>query len=106
MADKCVGNGSFKRMFGETKITPEDALRLEDICKKIRGLDITALSKNSLYTAHDILTGGATFPTHARSAGDHTWQIYSEIDKITSNPPKSRGYITKLEKVYQTLRLK
>lgn len=105
--NKSVGNGgSFQKMFGRSGITKEEELQLQDICQKIRKLDITALSKNSLHTAHNILTGGATFPTTIKTPNEQAWHIYTELDTITKNPPPARSYINKLEKVYQALRLK
>lgn len=102
-ADK---SGSFNQIFGKTKITEDEKIKLLDVCQKIRKLDITSLSKNSLQTAHDILTGGATFPATVKTSSEQVWHIYSELDKITKNPPPARIYINKLEKVYQALRLR
>jgi hypothetical protein len=99
-------SGSFNQMFGRSKITDEERIKLFDICKKIRKLDITSLSKNSLQTAHDILTGGASFPATVKTSSEQAWHIYSELDTITKNPPPARLYINKLEKVYQALKLR
>lgn len=82
------------------QITSDEEIRLRDICDKIRALDVRNITKGSWFRAHDIITGGAP----CRVKKDTVGFICSEIEKITSDPPMSRGYLIKLERVYSVLK--
>jgi hypothetical protein len=82
------------------QINSDEELRLRDICDKIRALEVERISKRSLLKAHDIITGGAV----CKAKKDPVGFICSELEKITSDPPMSRGYLVKLERVYRVLK--
>ena len=103
MTPKRVGIAK-KASFEPSQISKDEEVRLIDVCNKIRSLNIHDLSDKGLLKAHDIITGGASLPEAIRAINKRAMFILDELDIITRNPPPTRTYINKLEKVYATLR--
>lgn len=106
MTAKLAGNNkeSFDRIFGGSKITIEEELRLKEVCKQIRKLSFQDISKRGLCRAHDILTGGVVLP--AKAISDQSRYMWLELNRISRNPPRVSSYVRKLEKAYAALRVK
>jgi hypothetical protein len=98
-------NGSFSKVFGESKITQDEESQLHEICMKIRAISLIDITQRGLNMAHNIITGGVALPAKLLTAIEKESYIYAELNRITKNPPRSRMYLNKLEKVYSILRV-